>query len=305
MDAAIEAHGLVRHFGSVPAVDGISLYVPRGSVYGFLGPNGSGKTTTIRLLLGLLRPDRGSITLLGGSPRDASCLAQVGAIVERPAFYPYLSAHENLRLFATLAGMPSAVGSTAADRALGVVGLSAVAGRKVGGFSTGMKQRLAVALTLLRDPTLVILDEPTNGLDPAGVVDVRALIGQLARSGRTVFLSTHVLTEVEQLCDRVAILQRGRLVAEGLTSELLEQGQRLAIAFDTGEEAGRASRVLADAGLEAEAAVDRENTLLVTPGRLGSSAVNRLLAGNDLYPAELVLRRASLESVFLELTEGV
>ena len=305
MDAAIEARGLVRHFGPVPAVDGISLHVPRGSVYGFLGPNGAGKTTTIRLLLGLLRPERGSITLLGGSPHDASCLAQVGAVVERPAFYPYLSAHENLRLFATLAGMPSAVGSAAADRVLGVVGLSAVAGRKVGGFSTGMKQRLAVALALLREPTLVILDEPTNGLDPAGVVGVRDLIGELARSGRTIFLSTHVLTEVEQLCDRVAVLQRGRLVAEGLTRELLERGQRLAIAFDTGEEAAKAARVLADAGLAADAADDRENTLLVAPDRLGSSSINRLLAGHDLYPAELVLRRASLESVFLELTDGV
>jgi ABC-2 type transport system ATP-binding protein len=305
MDAAIEAHGLVRHFGSVPAVDGIDLYVPRGSVYGFLGPNGSGKTTTIRLLLALLRPDRGSIRLLGGSPHDVSCLAQVGAVVERPAFYPYLSAHENLRLFATIAGMPSAIGSAAADRALGVVGLTTVAGRKVGGFSTGMQQRLAVALALLRDPALVILDEPTNGLDPGGVVEVRGLIGELARSGRTVFLSTHVLTEVEQLCDRVAVLQRGRLVADGLTRELLERGQRLAITFDTGEEAAEAARVLADAGIAGEAAADRENTLLVVPDPLGSSAVSRLLAGHDLYPAELVIRRASLESVFLQLTDGV
>jgi ABC-type multidrug transport system ATPase subunit len=305
MTAAIEARGLVRHFGSVPAVDGIDLYVPRGSVYGFLGPNGSGKTTTIRLLLGLLRPDRGSISLLGGSPHDDSSLAQVGAIVERPAFYPYLSAHENLRLFATLARMPSAEGSAAADRALGIVGLSSVARRKVDGFSTGMKQRLAMALALLRDPTLVILDEPTNGLDPGGVVEVRGVIGELARSGRTVFLSTHVLTEVEQLCDRVAVLQRGRLVAEGLTKELLERGRRLAITFDTQEEAGGAARVLAAAGLASEPASDGDYTLLVTADRLGSSAVSRLLAGQGLYPAELVIRRASLESVFLQLTDGV
>jgi ABC-2 type transport system ATP-binding protein len=168
-----------------------------------------------------------------------------------------------------------------------------------------MQQRLAVALALLRDPTLVILDEPTNGLDPGGVVEVRGLIGELARSGRTVFLSTHVLTEVEQLCDRVAVLQRGRLVADGLTRELLERGQRLAITFDTGEEAGEAARVLSDAGLAAEAASDRENTLLVVPDPLGPSAVSRLLAGHDLHPAELVVRRASLESVFLQLTDGV
>ena len=305
MDAAIEAHGLVRHFGAVPAVDGIDLYVPRGSVYGFLGPNGSGKTTTIRLLLGLLRPERGSIKLLGGSPHDGACMAQVGAVVEQPAFYPYLSAHENLRLFATLAAMPSAVGSAAADRALGLVDLTSVARRKVDGFSTGMKQRLAVALALLRDPMLVILDEPTNGLDPGGVVEVRSLIGELARSGRTVFLSTHVLTEVEQLCDHVAVLQRGRLVADGLTRELLERGQRLVVAFDSSEQAEQAARVLQEAGLATEATTERENTLLVVPSQLGSSAVNRLLADKGLYPAELVVRRASLESVFLELTEGV
>jgi ABC-2 type transport system ATP-binding protein len=185
------------------------------------------------------------------------------------------------------------------------VGLAAVAGRKVGGFSTGMQQRLAIALALLRDPTLVILDEPTNGLDPGGVVEVRGLIGELARSGRTVFLSTHVLTEVEQLCDRVAVLQRGRLVAEGLTKELLERGQRLAITFDTTAQADEAVRVLFEAGLEAETSGDGGSTLLVAADRLGSSAVSRLLAGHDLYPAELVVRRATLESVFLELTEGV
>ena len=305
MDAAIEARGLTRHFGAIPAVDGIDLTIPRGSIYGFLGPNGSGKTTTIRLMLGLLRPDRGSVKLLGGSPRNSACLSRVGAVVERPAFYPYLSAHENLRLFATLAGMSAAPGRASADQALGVVGLQSVARRKVGGFSTGMKQRLAVALALLRDPELVILDEPTNGLDPAGVVEVRGLIGELARGGRTVFLSTHVLTEVEQLCDRVAVLQRGRLVADGRTAELLAHGQRLSIAFDSAELAGQAERVLAAASLKFERSPDREATLLVVPAELGPSAVNRLLAGKDLYPSELIVKRASLESVFLELTEGV
>jgi ABC-2 type transport system ATP-binding protein len=305
MDAAIEVRGLFRHFGPVPAVDGIDLTVPCGSVYGFLGPNGSGKTTTIRLMLGLIRPERGSIKLFGGVPGSADCLAQVGAVVEQPAFYPYLSAHENLRLFATLAGMPSSTGAAAADRALDVVGLSSVAGRKVDGFSTGMRQRLAMALGLLRDPTLVILDEPTNGLDPGGVVEVRGLIAELARNGKTVFLSTHVLTEVEQLCDRVAVLQRGRLVADGVVRELLERGQRLAVAFDTAEQSEQAARVLDEAGLATERVGDRANTLMVNFEPRSSSDINRLLAGQSLYPAELVVRRASLESVFLDLTEGV
>jgi ABC-2 type transport system ATP-binding protein len=303
MDTAIEARGLVRHFGDVRAVDGIDLSVPVGSVYGFLGPNGSGKTTTIRLLLGLLRPDRGTIRLMGGSPHDAACLAKVGALVERPALYPYLSARENLLLFATLAGMRGSAADKAIDDALGAVGLGAVARRKAGGFSTGMLQRLSMALALLRDPRLVILDEPTNGLDPAGVVDVRALIADLAHSGRTVFLSTHVLTEVEQLCDRVAVLQRGRMVAEGRTSELLERGRRLAVGFDTSEQAARAMAVLAGAGVAAEAVDDRNAS--VSLDGLGPSAINQLLAEHELYPAELAVRRASLESVFLELTEGV
>jgi ABC-2 type transport system ATP-binding protein len=303
VDAAIEARGLVRHFGDVPAVDGIDLTVPPGSIYGFLGPNGSGKTTTIRLLLGLLRPDRGTISLLGGSPHDAACLAKVGALVERPALYPYLSARENLLLFATLAGMRGRDADRAIDDALGLVGLGGVARRKAEGFSTGMLQRLSMALALLRDPRLVILDEPTNGLDPAGVVDVRALIADMAKAGRTVFLSTHVLTEVEQLCDRVAVLQRGRMVAEGKTSELLERGQRLAIGFDTREQAARAMAVLAKAGIAAEAVDDR--TASASLDGLGPSGINRLLAEHELYPAELSVRRASLESVFLELTEGV
>jgi ABC-2 type transport system ATP-binding protein len=305
MDAAIEARGLVRHFGSVPAVDGVDLSVPVGSVYGFLGPNGSGKTTTIRLLLGLLRPDRGTVRLMGGPPRDPACLARVGALVERPALYPYLSARENLLLFAALAGMAGRDANLATDRALSIVGLGAVARRKAGGFSTGMLQRLSIALALLRDPTLVILDEPTNGLDPAGVVDVRALIAELARSGRTVFLSTHVLTEVEQLCDRVAVLQRGRLVADGVTRELLERGQRLAIGFDTDEEAIRAVHVLEESGIATELAGDQRTALRVSLDSLGPSAINRLLAEHDLHPAELVVRRASLESVFLDLTDGV
>jgi ABC-2 type transport system ATP-binding protein len=305
MDAAIEARGLVRHFGAVAAVDGIDLTVPVGSVYGFLGPNGSGKTTTIRMLLGLLRPERGTVRLMGGSPRDAASLARVGALVERPALYPYLSARENLLLFATLAGMTGHEADRAIDEALSVVGLGAVARRKAGGFSTGMLQRLSMALVLLRNPSLVILDEPTNGLDPGGVVDVRALIAELARSGRTVFLSTHVLTEVEQLCDRVAVLQRGRLVADGLTRELLERGQRLAIGFDTHEEAARAAAVLAEAAIATEIAGDDKDALRVSLDGPSPSAINRLLAEHDLHPAELVVRRASLESVFLDLTEGV
>jgi ABC-2 type transport system ATP-binding protein len=199
--------------------------------------------------------------------------------------------------------MRGSAADKAIDDALGAVGLGAVARRKAGGFSTGMLQRLSMALALLRDPRLVILDEPTNGLDPAGVVDVRALIADLAHSGRTVFLSTHVLTEVEQLCDRVAVLQRGRMVAEGRTSELLERGRRLAVGFDTSEQAARAMAVLAGAGVAAEAVDDRNAS--VSLDGLGPSAINQLLAEHELYPAELAVRRASLESVFLELTEGV
>ena len=297
----ISTAGLVKTFGDFNAVDGIDLRVPSGGVYGFLGPNGAGKTTTIRMLLGLIRPTRGGASLFGepvapGRP----VLDRVGALVERPAFYPYLTAADNLRLVGLARGLPESGLATAVPETLDRVGLGEGAKRKAGRVSTGMRQRLGIAAALLDRPELVVLDEPANGLDPNGVVDVRELITRLARDGITIFLSSHVLPEVEQLCQRVAILQKGRIVAEGETQAMLRQGERLHVRFDTADEASRARAVLAAFGaVEAVAAGDG---LLVEMDGARGSEVSRRLARHDLYPAELAIRRQTLEHVFIELT---
>jgi ABC-2 type transport system ATP-binding protein len=228
-------------------------------------------------------------------------LARVGAVVERPAFYPYLSAIDNLRVLAAARRMEPEVARTVVPEVLERVGLAGAAKRKTGRFSTGMKQRLAIASALLDRPDLVVLDEPTNGLDPSGVVDVRELIGALSKDGTTVFLSSHILSEVEQVCDRVAILQGGRIVAEGETQAMLRTGERLLVRFDTADEAGRARPILEPIG-KVEAGAD--GALLVEVDSGLGSRVARALADAGLYPRELSVHRPSLESVFLELTEG-
>ena len=300
--ASIETAALARRFGEVRAVDGIDLHVPTGSVFGFLGPNGSGKTTTIRMLLGLVRPTAGEARLLGERvTAGAPVVARVGALVERPAFYPFLSPLENLLLFGVTAGEPEAALRGRLPGLIGRVGLEGAIRRPVGGFSTGMLQRLALGLALLRDPELLILDEPTNGLDPAGVVEVRELIRSVAAEGRTVFLSTHVLSEVEQVCDRVAVLDHGRIVAQARTADLAGGAGRLRIRFDPGVDRDGAAILLRGGGFDPRP--DRGGRDLVIAGRgEAGSEVIRLLAGGGIFPAEVVAEREGLEAVFLELT---
>ncbi|HWP62891.1 MAG TPA: ABC transporter ATP-binding protein [Candidatus Binatia bacterium] len=326
MPLAIEALGLRRSFGRVRAVDGIDLAVPQGAVYGFLGPNGSGKTTTIRLLLGLLRPDGGSVRLLGRPlRREPTLFARLGAVVERPAFYPGASARDNLRIFAAVAGRRGRDVDGRIDEVLDLVGLADAAGRKVRSFSTGMQQRLAIGLAILHRPELLVLDEPTAGLDPVGVVDVRRLIARLAGGGVTVFLSSHVLSEVEQLCDRAAVVRRGQIVAEGPLETIRGGGGSLVLRFADEDERGRAADALAEAGFEPEVPPDPLAILVpipesdhriggdhaaVDPGRGGPEtgepigrAVVRRLAEAGCYPVEVRVERRSLEHAFLDLVE--
>jgi ABC-2 type transport system ATP-binding protein len=297
----ISTDSLVKRFSDVDAVAGIDLRVPRGGVYGFLGPNGAGKTTTIRILLGLVRPTRGSASLFGEPVAPGrAVLDRVGALVERPAFYPYLSATDNLRVFGFSRGMTEPLLASAVPEALDRVGLSEAAKRKAGRFSTGMRQRLGIAAALLGRPELVILDEPANGLDPNGVVDIRNLIRSLAGDGITIFLSSHVLPEVEQLCQRVAILQAGRIVAEGETQVMLQQGERLFVRFDDVETARRARAAIDSYGTAFTA--DGDTAFLLEAATARGSDVIRHLGAEQLYPAEVSLRRQSLERVFIELT---
>jgi ABC-type multidrug transport system ATPase subunit len=299
----ISTQGLVKRFRDVDAIAGIDLRVPAGGVYGFLGPNGAGKTTTIRILVGLMRPTRGSASLFEQRVEPGRpVLDRVGALVERPAFYPYLSAADNLRVLGLTRGLPRARLDTDIPEALDRVGLAGAAARKAGRFSTGMRQRLGIASALLSRPSLVILDEPTNGLDPNGVVDVRRLIGNLARDGITVFLSSHVLPEVEQLCQRVAILQKGRVIAEGETQAMLQQGEQLHVRFDRPGDTDAARAVIGSTWPGAAIMAADPLGFAVPGAAVKGSELVRALAAHELYPAEVVVRRQSLEHVFIELT---
>ena len=301
--AVIATEGLVKRFRDVEAVAGVDLRVPPGGVYGFLGPNGAGKTTTIRILVGLVRPSRGTASLFGEPVRPgAAVLDRVGALVERPAFYPYISAAENLRVLGLARGIAESRLRARIPEALDRVGLGEAAKRKAGRFSTGMRQRLGIAGALLDRPELVILDEPANGLDPNGVVDVRELIAGLARDGTTVFLSSHVLPEVEQLCHRVAILQRGRIIAEGETQAMLQQGERLYVRFDDDADATRARGAIASALPDVVPTDDGSRAFSLAAAMVRGSDLVRVLAAADVYPAEVGVRRQSLEDVFIELT---
>src|SRR5437588_9980031 len=214
----VETHGLTKRYGSgVLAVNSIDMSVRRGEVYGFLGPNGAGKTTTLRMLVGLIRPTAGTATVTGQAPGDPKGLGRIGSLIESPGFYPYLSGRENLRVVADLAS----VKQKRVDEVLEIVELASRAGRKFGTYSTGLKQRLGVSAALRKDPDLLILDEPTNGLDPQGMAEMRKLIKDIGQGDRTVLLSSHLLGEVEQMCDRVGVISGGRLVKQSTVQDLI------------------------------------------------------------------------------------
>jgi ABC-2 type transport system ATP-binding protein len=302
-DLALATRGLEKRYGPRVALAGLDLSVPTGVVYGFLGPNGAGKTTTMRLLTGLIRPDAGTIELLGRpfGGRDRRRLFDVGALIESPSFYPYLSARENLR---SLAATGAHTSVQRVDELLELVGLRERARDKVSGYSLGMKQRLGIAAALLSDPRLLLLDEPANGLDPAGIVAMRATLKHLASTGKTVFISSHILAEVEQLADTVAIIAAGRLVREGRMEELLlsESVVRVRVGRDQVPAATALLGQLADGqGVTPIAGDDGWLSVHVKPDR--AAEVNRALATAGIFASGLETG-SDLESLFLSLTGG-
>jgi ABC-2 type transport system ATP-binding protein len=294
MDTPVHTDRLTKRYGDLTAVDAISLTVRPGEVYGFLGPNGAGKTTTLRMLLGLIRPTAGTVRLFGQPPGGRGHLARVGALIEGPAFYPYLSGRENLRVLARYAG----VGPDRVRVVLEMVDLTARGGDRYATYSLGMKQRLGVAAALLKDPRLLILDEPTNGLDPAGMADMRALIRRLGASGCTVLLSSHLLGEVQQICDRVGVVSQGRLVAESTVAELRGTAHVRVVAEPLDRAVARAQALL---GPERVRVVDSGLDLSIEPAR--AAWINGELVDAGLAVSELRLQERDLEQVFFELTE--
>src|SRR2546421_6171923 len=296
---AVETHGLTKRYRTgVLAVNDLDLRVRAGEVYGFLGPNGAGKTTTLRMLSGLLHPTSGTAMVAGAAPGSPVSLARMGAMVEAPAFYPYLSGRDNLRVVARYGGVPgSRIGP-----ALEQVDLKDRARHKFKTYSTGMKQRLGVAAALLKEPQLLILDEPTSGLDPQGTVEMRELIRGLRRGGRTVLLSSHLLNEVELTCDRVGVITSGRLVAEGTIEEMRARGgQALLI---RAAPLGQARRLL-EAVLSADRVSEQDGVLSVQVDPAQAASINRRLVADGVDVSELRMSEQSLEDVFLQLTEKI
>ena len=307
MTSAISARGLTKRYGNVPAVDALDLTVERGELYGFLGPNGAGKTTTIRMALGLILPGDGEVALLGEPVRiDRAPLERVGALVEEPAFWKYLSGRKNLEYFARAGSGGDRAGTRTrlerVDAVLETVGLTAAAGKRVKAYSQGMRQRLGLALALLGEPDLLVLDEPTNGLDPTGMREMRVLLRRLADDGTTIFVSSHLLSEVEAMCDRVGVMAQGRLVAEGPPSSLRGVADRMRVDADDVARARavvaatRGVRLVEDAGADGLEVVFDDG---VDPADLTAALVRA-----DVRVRALVPLRDTLEDVFLHLVEG-
>ncbi len=300
---AVETHGLSKRFGPTVAVDDVELLVPRGSAFGYLGPNGAGKTTLIRTLLGLTRANAGTMSLLGTPvPAErATALARVGAIVDEPRFHPHLTGRDNLRLLA------AARGGDADQRiapSLARVGLTDRAGDKVASYSMGMRQRLGVAACLLADPELLILDEPMNGLDPAGMHEMRAMIATLAGEGRTVVLSSHLLDEVQRTCDAVAIVDHGRVIRQGSIDELIRGAGAAVVQVDCAEPA-RAAQLIDQAGIAAGTALTDTGLTVTLPAGASRQVVadlNRRLVRAEIDVYGLREVQASLEDWFLSVT---
>jgi len=292
----LETKNLSKNYGKLSVVDAVNITTYEGEVFGFLGPNGAGKTTTLGMTLGLVHPTGGEVSIFGErvAPNRVNALKQVGALLGAPAFVPYLSAWDNLELVARLT---PGVDKKRIDEVLELVGLKEAARRKVGKFSTGMKQRVGLALALLHRPRFVILDEPTNGLDPAGMREIRQLLRSLVENGTTVLLSSHLLNEVQQVCDRIAVLNKGRVVAQGRVDELLNaQKPAVRVTVNDTSAAVRAFETLA--GIEN--LQTSGNTITLT-GVSTQDVMNHLIQ-RQIIPTEITSQKNDLESLFMDVT---
>jgi ABC-type multidrug transport system ATPase subunit len=293
-DNLIETHALTKRYGEHRAVDRLDLTVRRGEIYGFLGPNGAGKTTTLRILLGLVRATSGTVRVLDAEPGDPKALPNIGVLIESAAFYPYLSGRDNLRTFARYCKVPDA----RVEEVLEIVSLTDRGGDKFAKYSLGMKQRLGLAAALLKDPELLILDEPTNGLDPAGITDMRRLIRKLGRDGHTVVLSSHLLGEVQQICDRVGMIARGKLVREGTVDELRGTATLEVVA----EPLAQAREIVAQL-IGADNVMDADNALRLNAKPTDAVRINRELVLAGIAVSTLHWIERSLEEIFFEVTD--
>jgi ABC-2 type transport system ATP-binding protein len=297
----VEVRGLVKRYGELVAVDGVDLTVLPGDVFGYLGPNGAGKTTSLRMMLGLIRPSAGNVRLFGRDPQaGVAALDGVAGFVEAPRFYPYLTGRRNLELCAALDGDGAA---TRIDEVLDIVELADRAKDRVGGYSHGMRQRLGIAAALLRRPRLMLLDEPATGLDPAGMRDMRLLVRRLADGGMTVVLSSHLLAEVEELCNRVAIVRRGRMAYEGTLAELRRTAGTVYHLRTTDDD--RALAVCAaQPGIEDTTRAEHGGITFRAPSERAVGELSLALAEAHALVLELAPNRATLEDLFFALTEG-
>jgi len=313
-EVIISTSRLTKAYGKLVAVNDLHLQVMRGDVFGFLGPNGAGKSTTMRMLLGLIRPTAGRAVIFGMDTayQMPTILRHVGAIVEVPVFYPYLSGRDNLHVVAAASGMVSGrANRRRIEEVLELVELKEQATMAYRKYSLGMKQRLGIAAALLTDPELVLLDEPTNGLDPAGMYEIRQLIQRLAALGKTIFISSHLLNEVQQVCNRVAILQKGNLIKQGNVRELLREREQVLVRLREADELERATSVLEQARVNGANWLgsvhlehDRQGQprLRIDAPKTYSAEINRLLGEREIFAAELHPYEGSLEEVYLQLT---
>lgn len=293
MSEVLQIQNLSKSYGRVKALQDVSFAVPAGSVFGLLGPNGSGKTTTLGIVLGVLRPDSGSYRWFGKEP-DSETKRRMGAILETPNFYPYLSAEKNLQIVAQIKNVPE----TDIPRVLELAGLEQRKSSAFKGFSLGMKQRLALASALLGDPEVLVLDEPTNGLDPQGIVEVRELIGRVAAAGKTILIASHLLDEVEKVCTHVAVLQRGALKANGPVHNILSVDDSLLLRAD---DMNRLEQTLRELFPEVSLKIQKEEITVPLPKDLNPAELNKLLFERGVVLSQLLLKKKSLESQFLEI----